>query len=317
MSYQPTLNQDLQESDPSTLFGSTLGECAPCHDGWALIRYLGQPLGEVVPLGGSGLTLGRARENQLCLPEDEVSRFHARLELVSEGELQPGVRLADLGSTNGTHVNGKRILPCDGAVPLQHGDVIRVGLHAFKLKHLDGLERTYHNAVLAQTTIDHLTGLGNRASVLGFLEKQTGLARRYRRPLSVLVGDLDHFKRVNDQFGHAAGDHALQVFARVVSARLRASDYLGRIGGEEFLVVMPETEGRKALEVAEALREAVAAEPLVFGEGGPGCQLTCSFGVAQLRPEDGSADLLLARGDRALYRAKALGRNRVDFGGPS
>lgn len=304
-----------EESDPPTAFGVVPRDCAPFAGEWALIRYLGNPVGEVLPLGSGGLTLGRARDNQLCLSESEVSRYHARLEVVTQGDLQPVVLLFDLGSTNGTHVNGRRLAAGDGAVQVQQGDVIRVGLHAFKLKHLDGLERNYHNAVLAQTTVDHLTGLANRAAVLGFLDKHVDLARRHRRPLSLLLCDLDHFKAVNDDFGHAAGDRVLQAFAQVVKARLRGSDCFGRIGGEEFLVVLPETNGRLAYSVAEELRQAVATEPLAVREGGPALQLTCCFGVVQLLDTDATASLLLGRGDAALYRAKAQGRNRVEFDG--
>lgn len=306
----------FQESDPPTLCGTTLRDCPPLRGEWALIRYMGNPVGEVLSLRESGLTLGRARDNLLCLSESEVSRYHARIELVSQGDLKPMVMLADLGSTNGTHVNGQRIDPGNGPISLQNGDVIRVGTHAFKLKHMDGLERNYHDAVLVQTTVDHLTGLGNRASVMGFMDKHTDLARRHHRPLSVIICDLDHFKAVNDDHGHAVGDRALKAFALVVSGRLRVSDYVGRIGGEEFLVVLPETEGRKAQALAEELRLAVAAEPLIIRDQGPGLHLTCCFGVVQVGVEDTDSGKLLARADAALYRAKALGRNRVEFDGP-
>ena len=315
MPIQPLPFEDFDESDPPTLYGPVAGEAAALGQGeWALIRYVGNPIGELLPLRGELLTLGRSSECTLCLQDPEVSRRHARLELVGQGELTPRVLLSDLGSTNGTYVNGRRISASAGPISLQQGDVIRLGTHAFKLKHLDELERNYHQAVLLQTTVDSLTGLGNRAAVLGFLEKHADLARRYQRPLSLILCDLDHFKDVNDRFGHAVGDRVLRGFASVVSQRLRASDHIGRIGGEEFLIVLPETEGREAQSVAEDLRVTLAGTPMGDAGGVP-FHITSCFGVVQSMAGDGDAGGLLARADVALYRAKALGRDRVEFDG--
>jgi len=316
MPTQPPLYEDFAESDPPTLFASPLGEGLPIAQGeWALIRYIGNPIGEVLPLRSVNLTVGRSPESDLVLAEVEVSRHHARIELVGQEELAPIVLISDLGSTNGTFVNGRRILPRNGPVSLQHGDVVRVGTHAFKLKHLDEMEKNYHAAVLAQTTVDSLTGLSNRASVLGFLEKQADLSRRHRRPLSLILCDLDHFKEVNDRHGHAVGDEVLRRFGNVAMGRLRTSDHVGRIGGEEFLIVLPETEGQEALAVAEELRKALAEEQMESTEAGVTFNVTSCFGVAQFRAEDADGGSLLARADVALYRAKALGRNRVEFDG--
>ena len=316
MPTQPPLYEDFAESDPPTLFASSLGEVLPAAQGeWALIRYIGNPIGEVLPLRSVNLTVGRSPHNDLCLPEVEVSRHHARIELVGQDQLAPIVLISDLGSTNGTYINGRRILPGNGPVSLQHGDVVRLGTHAFKLKHLDEMEKNYHEAVLAQTTVDSLTGLSNRASVLGFLEKHADLARRHHRELALILCDLDHFKEVNDRHGHAVGDAVLKRFGQVAMGRLRASDHVGRIGGEEFLVVMPETEGREALAVAEALRKALEEEVMEGHQPGLAFHVSSCFGVAQFRAEDADGGSLLARADVALYRAKALGRNRVEFDG--
>ena len=200
-------------------------------------------------------------------------------------------------------------------MPVKHGDVLRLGTHAFKIKHLDDLERSYHDTVLTQTTMDHLTAVGNRASILAFLEKHADLSRRHHRPLAIIICDLDHFKEVNDFHGHAAGDQVLRAFCDIVKGRLRSCDHLGRIGGEEFLIVLPETLGADALTLGETLRKSVADQMLPGIEGGPGVQLTCCFGVAQMTETDLDASSLLARADVALYRAKGLGRNRVEFDG--
>lgn len=299
------------EPDPDTVFVTGTGvRVTDAADVWALIRYVGQPLGEFILLGPAALTLGRSSDNGLSLADPEVSRHHARLELL-EGDV-PAVQLTDLGSTNGTFVNGRRLDPTAAPSRLNAGDVIRFGSHAFKLKRLDALERSYHETMLAQSTQDALTGVSNRATVIGFLEKQAELARRHNRPLCAVLCDLDHFKAVNDRFGHPVGDQALQMLGSRILSRLRASDHVGRIGGEEFLLILPETSVREAAMVAENLRRNLASEAFHF-EGIPQpIHLTLSFGVAQFQERDKDGGSLFARADVALYRAKALGRNRVE-----
>ncbi|HJW34755.1 MAG TPA: GGDEF domain-containing protein [Holophagaceae bacterium] len=303
-------NVQPSPDDLQTLVSPPTGSHVPAvfHD-WALIRYVGQPIGELVPIPLDGLIIGRAADCGLSLPEAEVSRNHSRISLVLKGE-SVVVHLQDLGSTNGTFVNGRRL---DSEVhTLLDGDVVRVGAHAFKLKKLDEMERVYHQAVLAQTTVDPLTGVSNRATVLHHLEKHFELARRHRRPLSVILADLDHFKRINDQYGHPAGDAVLQTFGIQLLGRLRGSDHVGRIGGEEFLVVLPETVAREAIGVADDLRQGMEEDPVALPGSSNVVQATCSLGVAELRDSDTDAGSLLARVDVALYRAKAAGRNRVE-----
>jgi diguanylate cyclase (GGDEF)-like protein len=315
MNPQRPLFEDFVESEPPTLNGPGLGEAGLDAPGqWALIRYVGNPVGEVLPLGPGGLSMGRASENLVRLAEPEISRHHARLELVPQDGLPPMVLLSDLGSTNGTFVNGMLVQPRLGPVVLHHGDVVRLGTHAFKLKQLDTLEKNYHEAVLAQATVDPLTRLSNRGSVLRFLDKHADLARRYRRPLAIILCDLDHFKEINDCHGHAAGDLVLRAFGAIVCGRLRASDHVGRIGGEEFLVVLPETALGEAMTVAEGLRATLASEPMPI-PAAPGLRITCCFGVVEHHAGDADGAAMLERADLALYRAKALGRNRVEFDG--
>ena len=300
-------------SDPATIIASgSVDRLFGVKDEWALIRYVGAPIGEVIHLHGERLQIGRSSDNDISLPEPEVSRRHALISLVVGADGALAVEIEDQGSTNGTYVNGKKIKAAKGRVPLNHGDVIRVGGHAFKLKRLDELERHYHQVVLAQTTVDPLTSVSNRATVLGYLEKHFELAKRYKRPLTIVLVDLDHFKDVNDRYGHATGDMVLQHFGAILGGRLRGSDQAGRIGGEEFLVVLPETQSNDGLNVAEDLRKAVQTEVMEDPEGGE-FRVTCSLGVAQIQDGDGTGGALLARADVALYRAKGLGRNRVEY----
>ncbi len=274
---------------------------------WVLVRYVGHPMGELILLPPDGLTLGRAPENGLCLAEPEVSRHHAELRITAD---MSAVELRDLTSTNGVWVNGHRVNADPGPLLLNEGDVLRVAAHAFKLKHMDALERNYHQDMTARSTLDPVTGVSNRATVLHQLEAHFELARRHHRALSVILVDLDWFKLVNDTRGHRAGDRALEAFGALLLRRLRGSDPVGRLGGDEFLAVLPETSAILALTAAEDLRRALADEPIDLGDGQK-VQITCSLGVAELKPGDTDGGALLARADAALYGAKAGGRNRV------
>lgn len=157
-------------------------------------------------------------------------------------------------------------------------------------------------------SVDSLTGVMTRRALIDAGRRDVARALRYSRNLSCLMIDADHFKAVNDRFGHAVGDLVLQGIAATCRLQLRAGDYLGRIGGEEFAVILPETGSDEAFEVAERLRKAIAAEPIAGPAGD--VRVTASIGAATLaRPQD--LETLMANADAALYAAKADGRNRT------
>ena len=171
-----------------------------------------------------------------------------------------------------------------------------------------------HDAVLRLAQTDVLTGLPNRRFLEGELVREIARAARGQEALGLLLIDLDHFKQINDEAGHSAGDDALVAAAHRMRAALRAGDRIGRLGGEEFLVVAPATSAGEALALAARLRMVIAGKPL----WGDRRVVTASLGVAVYRAGD-TAATLLRRADAALYRAKRLGRNRVegpDAGGP-
>ncbi|MFZ1375636.1 MAG: GGDEF domain-containing protein [Geothrix sp.] len=268
---------------------------------WALVAYAGAALGRVFPLATGQVIVGRAPDSGVPLLDGEVSRQHARFR-VEAGR----VLVEDLESTNGTQVNGD---PVRGVAELRPGDRIAIGSHVLKLVFLDPLERAFHETLLDLSTKDPLTGLANRASALAELQNRFGLSQRYGRPLSVVVCDLDHFKQVNDTYGHGAGDFVLRTFGERLVATLREADLAGRIGGEEFLMVLPETDLTGARPFAERLRKAIAGTPVPLASGG--LTVTCSLGIAERTGDDLNAGQLLARADAALYRAKGGGRNQV------
>jgi diguanylate cyclase (GGDEF)-like protein len=165
-------------------------------------------------------------------------------------------------------------------------------------------------AALAAT--DSLTGVPNHRALMLNLRVELERARRYQRPLAVLFLDIDHFKQINDQHGHAAGDMTLASFAEVVANKLRSPDSFGRWGGEEFLAVLPETGQDRAAATAERIRQAVADHPFaLIGES----KLTCSIGVAIFPEHASELNALIAAADQAMYAAKTLGRDRCEIAG--
>jgi len=157
---------------------------------------------------------------------------------------------------------------------------------------------------------DSLTGLYNRRAILGRLEEQTRHAGRYQEEFSLIMADLDHFKEVNDRYGHLAGDDVLESVGRLVQQSIRATDRAGRYGGEEFLIILPRTDLSSGVNVAERIRKAVEAARM---EGGKGevFGITISLGLSSYQAGE-ETESLISRADDALYSAKKTGRNRVD-----
>lgn len=156
--------------------------------------------------------------------------------------------------------------------------------------------------------VDHLTGALTRRGFIEQAEREIARSHRYGRPSTLMMLDVDHFKSVNDTYGHATGDQVLQQIANIAEVTLRPSDVFGRLGGEEFAILLPETGGDEAVVVAERLRQAIADHPMRLPVGGT-LQVTASFGIAALAPTLGSVPAWLESADTMLYSAKSGGRN--------
>ncbi len=188
------------------------------------------------------------------------------------------------------------------------------------LKRIDELE-SQSLAVQAEleeqrrkATHDLLTGLPNRAAYLERSDQEFQRWQRYGNPLSIAIADIDSFKRINDTYGHSAGDKVLQVIAKVLNKRIRKTDFIARFGGEEFVMLMPETDVQAGVKMLEKVRETIAGCPFHFK--GEDVQITSSFGVAEFSEGD-TVDAVLERADKALYKAKEQGRNKVVSSGKS
>jgi two-component system cell cycle response regulator len=258
-------------------------------------------LGRRYVLENDVTTIGRGRDNDIVLPSDCVSRQHARIERRGDA-----VYIVDLASTNGTYINEERKPVRERR--LARGDQLRVGDTIFK--HLTGadIELQYHDIIFRMAVTDGLTNLANRKQLDSILADEISRARRYGRSLSVLMLDIDHFKSINDTYGHLAGDCVLTGLASTLQKRLRPNDRLGRYGGEEFCAILPETPLANALRIAEDLRALVETHAFVTDH--KEIRVTISVGIATLQNEADRSELY-RRADEKLYTAKHAGRNRV------
>jgi diguanylate cyclase (GGDEF)-like protein len=232
-----------------------------------------------------------------------VSRHHAVVERDPGGQCW---LLRDLNSKNGTLLNDTPLL---GEATLRHGDRLKIG--SIIVKYLSGadLEANVLEEIFQLNITDHLTRLANRQRLEDQLHKEFLRARRHQRPLSVLFIDIDHFKSVNDTYGHQAGDAALSALGQLLRTRTRSDDLPARLGGEEFVVLLPETDLAGAAALAEDLRSAV--ERMVVAFAGQSVSFSISIGCSALEAGHKRPDDLLNHADEKLFEAKRAGRNRV------
>lgn len=265
----------------------------------ALVIIHGKELGKKYKLGDSTV-IGRSVKCDVQIEEDSVSRNHCLIKRTGRSYV-----IRDLGSTNGTRVNDSLI---DEAV-LRDGDLIQVGRTILKFISSVNIESSYHEEIYRLMTTDGLTQVYNKRYFLEQLEKEISRAVRYGRDLSLIMFDIDHFKRINDTYGHLAGDAILKQLAQLVKAKIRREDIIGRYGGEEFGIILPEINKLNAILTAEKIRKLVEVTTFMFEE--VLIPVTVSLGVASLEDEPLSPEELIKRADEKLYEAKRTGRNRV------
>lgn len=290
------------EDDCATETGRATSIAPSARDRPVLLRLDGAQAGQVVLVPPAGLIIGRHAESQLVIDDAGVSRKHARI-VKQGGETW----VEDLGSANGTYVQGQRVQ----RARLNHDDWVQVGLRVtFRFAVTDAHEERVLRQMYESSTRDALTGAHNRRHFDDRLGSEIAFAVRHRVDLAIVMFDLDHFKQVNDRYGHPAGDAVLRHVVGLVNARLRTEDFLARVGGEEFAVVLRGTNVLGAARLAERLRVSVAAAGV--NHDAVLVPASISLGCAALSEVDQrSACELIALADRRLYLAKGAGRNRV------
>ncbi len=270
-----------------------------------LVVIYGPELGRRIPLSTSAFDIGRASKSELSLDQESVSRNHARITRAMRQGADAAYVVADLGSTNGTYVNDVSVIERD----LVDGDQIKIGRSILKFMSGDNIEASYHEEIYRLMTVDGLTQIFNKRYFTETLEREVNRSARYERPLSLVLMDIDFFKKHNDELGHVAGDALLKQIASAIKPKLRSQDIFARVGGEELAALLPEVTAEGARVTAEKIRQLIEETEFGFDEHIMRC--TISLGVSELGLAVSSANALYDAADQALYTAKNGGRNRV------
>ena len=266
-----------------------------------LVEIHGPELGKRYILEEEEFFIGRDVKNNIVVDLDNVSRRHAKI--VTRGGKS---YVMDLNSTNGTYLNDQEVVE---ETPLRSGDYVKVGGSIFKFLSGGNIEGLYHEEIYQLTIVDGLTQVNNKRFFLDFLEREMGRCHRYGRPLSLVMFDIDHFKKINDSNGHLAGDYVLRELASLVRQRVRKEQCFARYGGEEFACVIPEDGPENVRRFAEKVRKLVEDHGFTFE--GKQIPVTISLGVADMTSEMTEPLQFIKLSDTNLFKAKRAGRNQV------
>lgn len=295
------------QTRPPEQRGAARGERRP-----SLVSLTGDQIAASIPLERNEVVLGRAIDADVRIADHRASRLHARIitEIESTGEVK--YRIVDLGSTNGTLLNGA---PVTESV-LVHGDKIMIGEQLFRFEMLDEIDREFQQQVHRLLAHDDLTGLLTSKSFFSELRREAVRASTESLPFCVLMMDLDHFKQVNDTYGHLIGSQTLEILGGLIKEALRAGDVAARFGGEEFAAFLLDADYAQGLVAAERVRASVEqyefpASRADSAQADKTHRITISIGVAAF-PDDATDPIeLVELADSALYRAKRNGRNQI------
>ena len=301
----PVSSERLSSTEPVRSTERSIPVAAQFTSDRATLTVLrGLHAGQVFALEKAAYLVGRGPNVDLSADDPGVSRRHARITSLPSRRFL----LEDLDSTNGTFVASRRVQRSE----LTSGDRIQLGpTLLLRFAVVDDAEDDLQRRLYESSTKDALTGVYNRKYLDERLVSELAHARRHKVPFSVLMFDLDGFKRTNDVHGHVAGDAVLRAVASEVGRLIRAEDVLARYGGEEFLILARSTDHAQAVRLAERAR--VCLEALEIATPRAPLRVTASFGVASLAeiPPSATPTDLVALADARLYTAKAAGRNRV------
>ena len=269
-----------------------------------LIVISGKAVGKMFKLTEAEMLIGRAQECQIQLEDDGVSRKHAKVTLSPEGIL----RLVDLASTNGTWCDGSKV---DVHV-LKDGEKVQIGNSTIlKFSYQDDLDEAFQRQIYESATRDGLTKLYNKKFFSEQLRAEFSYAVRHQTPLTLVMLDIDFFKRINDGHGHLAGDFILARLGGVLVQALRSEDIVARYGGEEFALILRECPADHGFLLADRVRRQVETAAFEFNH--VSIPVTLSLGCATLVGNNyQSAEALIEASDENLYKAKRGGRNRVE-----
>ncbi|EKD42086.1 MAG: FHA/GGDEF protein [uncultured bacterium] len=261
----------------------------------------GALLGQIHEIKEEPTTVGRSSECSLWIEDSAISRKHFQIHIKS-GE----VIINDLKSTNGTYVNGEKVI----SAAIYDGDKIQISQDTvLEITYLDS-SRVHSERLRYEMGVkDPVTNTYNKRYFLDRVQEEFAFAKRKHVNLALVMFDLDHFKMVNDTYGHLAGDLVLQKVAQIVSGTVREGDIFARFGGEEFVIVMREANIKNALDLAERIRNLISQAIIIHDD--QKIKITISCGLAEVEESHKDYLDLIAMADQYLYRAKKQGRNRT------
>lgn len=253
----------------------------------------------------NNIVIGRADTADIMLPDDGISRKHAQINIFPNGKIM----ISDLNSTNGTFVNGEKV----DEKELTDGDKIQLGSALIlKFSFQDGLEESFQENLYQSATQDSMLQIYNKKYFMDTLAKEYSYAIRNNEKLSLIMFDIDHFKKINDTYGHQAGDFVLKTLAKTIKGRTRKEDIFARYGGEEFTLILKGKSLEQAIFFAERIRNIIESTEFIFE--GTKIPVTISLGVALFDAKKHTEpDKLIKDADAQLYNAKQNGRNQVGY----
>jgi len=291
-----TREEKTRVSQISKIADKRLAGGIPCF-----VQIYGKDIGRKYPLDKVQTTIGRGPDNGIVCDMDNVSRTHCKIYAGAGGSY-----IEDMGSTNGSFVNDEELT---ARRKLINGDFIKVGGVIFKYIDGDNIEQLYYEEIYRMAIIDGLTQTYNKRYFIEFIDRELARCQRYNRPLTLVMFDLDHFKKINDEYGHLAGDYVLKRMANGIQAKnIRKEECFARYGGEEFAIVLPDTPKQNGAILAEKIRAMVQDTKFEFEANV--IPVTISMGVSEMTKTD-TVDSFIQRADDKLYEGKQGGRNRV------
>ncbi len=271
----------------------------------ALLVVGGDLNGTIFDLKENEVSCGRNPDNTIPLEFNGISRYHFKV-TSNDGNTH---MVEDAGSRNGTFLNNKKI---EGSEQLNKGDMIKLGNIALKYLPKGDPERLTYDKLQHEANTDKHTGCYNKGYFNNALDLEVKKSKVTGTPLSLIVFDLDHFKKLNDGYGHDAGDFVLKEMAGIIRKNgVREQDIFARYGGEEFVILLPKTNLKQSFEIAERLRKLVESHEFIYDE--KRLPVTASIGVADYRQGVATGTDLFKRADEAVYKSKQGGRNQVNF----
>lgn len=270
----------------------------------ALLIMGGDLNGTIFDLAETSVSVGRNVDNTIALELNGVSRYHFKINFVNEQHM-----LIDCESKNGTYINNKKV---DDPIALQKGDIIKIGSVSLKYLPKGDPERLAYDKLNLEANTDKHTGCFNKTYFNNKITLEVNKSKVTGDPLSLIIFDLDHFKKLNDNYGHDAGDFVLKEMAHLIRTNgIREYDVFARYGGEEFVILLPKTNLKQSFEIAERLRKLIENKEFIYDS--KRLPVTASIGVADYRQGVATGTDLFKRADEAVYKAKEGGRNQVQF----